>query len=132
MLEVDEEEEEVDVEDEDGTEEDGVEVEEEEEEVVVGAAAEEYAGAAGGAGCLACSGLGVRTSLLSCFRVWVRFLLASARALVSSFGFLAGGGSVAVKGAGVGGALGRVEDGAEDVEDEEEDEEEEEGVEGAE
>lgn len=33
----------------------------------------------------------VRTSEESCFRVCVKFLLASARALVSNFGFLAGG-----------------------------------------
>ena len=37
------------------------------------------------------SGLVVSTSDESCFNVWVRFLLASASALVSSFGFLAGG-----------------------------------------
>jgi len=33
----------------------------------------------------------VSTSLLSCFRVWVRFFEASARARVSSRGFLAAG-----------------------------------------
>jgi hypothetical protein len=37
----------------------------------------------------------MRTSEDSCFSVWVRFLLASARARVSSFGFFAGGGSAA-------------------------------------
>ena len=37
------------------------------------------------------SGRVVRTSEDSCFRVWVKFLLASAKALVSNFGFLAGG-----------------------------------------
>ena len=37
------------------------------------------------------SGRVVRTSEDSCFRVCVKFLLASAKALVSNFGFLAGG-----------------------------------------
>ncbi len=39
------------------------------------------------------SGRVIRTSDDSCFSVCVRFLLASARARVSSFGFFAGGGS---------------------------------------
>ncbi len=39
------------------------------------------------------SGRVIRTSEDSCFSVCVRFLLASARARVSSFGFFAGGGS---------------------------------------
>ena len=48
------------------------------------------AGSCCGPGC-AVSVLVVRTSELSCFSVWVRFLEASAKAFVSNFGFLAGG-----------------------------------------
>merc|ERR1719347_1933909 len=45
-----------------------------------------------GTGCSV--GLNVRTSEESCLRVCVRFLLASANALGSSFGFFAGGSSL--------------------------------------
>ena len=40
------------------------------------------------------SGFVVRTSEDSCFKVCVKFLLASAKAFVSNFGFLAGGSPV--------------------------------------
>jgi hypothetical protein len=54
---------------------------------------EEDADAAAAEDDVPASGRVIRTSDDSCFRVWVRFLLASARARVSSFGFFAGGGS---------------------------------------
>ncbi len=54
---------------------------------------EEDADAAAAEDDVPASGRVIRTSEDSCFSVWVRFLLASARARVSSFGFFAGGGS---------------------------------------
>ena len=50
-----------------------------------------FFGLVGGTGVGLCSGFVVITSEESCFKVWVRFLLASASARVSSFGFLDGG-----------------------------------------